>query len=246
MKASTPLTLAGLRRQWAPWAARWERQAKRIDALSLRERAILFLCIAAVLAAALDALVLSPLGMRAQHRATEAAIQAQELKALRDQFVQTSRGGDNSGSIALLQAQLRSAQQERERLDRELATSRSAQIGASAEAGLPAVLQALLAQQPGLTLTRLQLLDDGKPLSSTSPGGSATAVSGPAPLNLHGMRWQGVELQLQGPFNLQERYVQALERQLPGLQWGELRLLGGADRESPQLTTQVHVLRVQP
>jgi len=68
MKAQTPIDIALLRRRLAPWQARWERQAKRIDALSLRERAILFLSIAAVLAAIFDTAVLSPLSARAKQR----------------------------------------------------------------------------------------------------------------------------------------------------------------------------------
>jgi MSHA biogenesis protein MshJ len=238
MKASTPLTLAGLKRQWQPWAAGWERRAKRIDALSLRERVILFLGIAAVLAAVLDALVLSPMGARAKQRAAEAAAQTQELKAMREQFIAASRGGERSDALTQMQAQLVAARQERERLDRELASTQAAQaaqVGASAEAGLPTLLQALLAQQPGLTLSRLRLLE------SRGPAAPSTVS-----LSLPGMGWQGVELQVQGAFAQQQRFVQALERQLPGLQWGELRLSSPTEREAPQLSAQVFVLKVRP
>ena len=111
MKASTPISLAPLR-------ARWERQAKRIDALSLRERAILFLSIAAVLAALFDTLVLAPVTARAKVRAEAQAQQAAEVTQLREQFVATSRNANDPAGQ--LRNQLDAAQAERTRLDAEL------------------------------------------------------------------------------------------------------------------------------
>ena len=91
MKAQTSIDLALLRRRLAPLQAAWERQARRIDALSLRERAILFLSLAAVLAALFDTLVLTPQSARARQRAAQQAQQAADLAQLREQFVAASR-----------------------------------------------------------------------------------------------------------------------------------------------------------
>ncbi len=233
MKASTPMTVAGLKQAAAPLLALWERQARRVDALSLRERAILFLCIAAVLAAGFDSLVLSPLNARAKLRAELASVQAKELSSLREQFVAQSRDAESDPAMQR-QAALVAAQIERTRLDAALASSQAAMVAGAAEAGLPAVLQRLLAQVPGLSLSHLALLD------ATAPR--------PGEASLPGLSWQGVELRTEGGFVAQQRYLQALERQLPGLQWGELRLLspGGQGREPAQLSAQVFVLKVQP
>lgn len=231
MKAAT----AGWRRQLAPLQQAWERQARRIDALSLRERAILFVGIVAVLAALFEVLVLSPLGERARLRAQAQAQQAAEIGRLREQFVATSR--DGSGPVALLLQQLDAARAERERLDAELRRVGRGDGGPA----LPVVLQRLLARQPGLVLQRLTLLDDA-PVAMPAAGASA-------PAGLPALAWQGVELQVQGPWRDVQRYVQALERELPGLRWGELQLTAdpAADAaEPPQLRLQAFLLKRQP
>ncbi|MFG6487686.1 hypothetical protein ACG04R_13470 [Roseateles sp. BYS78W] len=232
MKASTPISLAPLR-------AVWERQAKRIDALSLRERAILFLSIVAVLAALFDKLVLTPVTARAQLRADAEAQQAAEVAQLREQFVAASRNANDPAGQ--LRPQLEAAQAERTRLDAELRKAGSTSGGE----GLSAVLQRLLAQQPGLVLERLALLDD---LPVTAPrAASAASVSAPAALpTMPGMSWQGVELQVLGRYGDIQRYLQALERELPGLRWGEMHLSASGTKEPPRLRAQLFLLKVQP
>jgi MSHA biogenesis protein MshJ len=232
VKAAT----AGWRRQFAPLLQAWERQARRIDALSLRERAILFIGIVAVLAALFETLVLSPLAERARLRAQAHAQQAAEIGRLREQFVATSR--DGGGPVAQLVQQLDTARAERERLDAELRRVGTGDGGPA----LPVVLQRLLAQQPGLVLQRLTLLDDA-PVTMPA-GGSASAPAG-----LPALAWQGVELQVQGPWREAQRYMQALERELPGLRWGELQLTAPAapdNAEPPQLRVQAFLLKRQP
>lgn len=225
MKASTPVTLAPLR-------AGWERQARRIDALSLRERAILFLSIVAVLAALFDTLVLGPLSTRARLRGEVQAAQAAEVAQLRQQFVAASQNiGDPAGQ---LQAQLDKARVERERLDGELRKAGSVSGGE----GLATVLQRLLARQPGLVLEQLALLDD-------APAAPAPA-SASAPAGVPGVSWQGVELQVQGGYHDIQRYLQGLERELPGLRWGELHLSVPGATAAPRLRAQLFLLRVQP
>lgn len=247
MKAQTRVDLALLRRRLAPWRARWERQAKRIDGLSLRERAILFLCIVAVLAALFEVAVLSPLAARARQRSEQQARDAAELTQLRERFVAASRSGNDPATQ--LRAQLDAAQAERHELDAGLRGAGSLNAGD----GLPAVLQRLLAQQPGLVLERLTLLDDQPVTAQAAPAMVATpsppAPPRPAPAApaaLPGMSWQGVELQVQGSYRDTQRYLQALERELPGLRWGEMRLSAAGGSEPPRLQAQVFLLKVQP
>lgn len=235
MKARTPIDAAALRRQLAPVLATWERQARRIDALSLRERAILFGCILVVMIALMDSLVMTPLSARSQARSQAQAQQVEELKQLREQFVAASR--DTGEPADGLKAQLEAARAERTRLDDAL---RKAGSVSEAE-GLSLVLQRLLARQPGLVLERLKLLDD----APVAVPAAASASAPPAPA-FAGMSWQGVELQVQGSYQDLQRYLQALERELPGLRWGEMRLLAGDDGAPPRLQTQVFMLKVQP
>lgn len=247
MKAQTTLDLALLRRRLAPLRKRWERQAQRIDALSLRERAILFLCIAAVLAALFDTLVLSPLSARARLRGEQQAQQARELAQLREQYIAASRNG--SDPATQLGRQLEAARAERARLDEALRQAGSLHAGE----GLPAVLQRLLGQQPGLVLERLTLLDDlpvtvptAGLLGGVAPASAPAAAQRPNLPAMPGLTWQGVELQVQGSYRDLQRYVQALERELPGLRWGELRLATSGPDDAPRLVAQLFLLKVQP
>jgi MSHA biogenesis protein MshJ len=238
MNAQTRIDAALLRKRLSPLLALWERQARRIDGLSLRERAFLFLCIVAVLAALFETMVLSPLGDRARQRQAAEARLAGEISALRTQFVAESR--DRGETTSPLKTQLEAARGERTRLDEAFRRAGSLSEGE----GLSAVLQRLLARQPGLVLERLKLLDD---MPVELPGAAASApTAAPAAPAFAGMSWQGVELYVQGSFADTQRYLQALERELPGLRWGELRLVGGQGEEPPRLQVQLFLLKVQP
>jgi len=232
MKASAPINLA-------PLKARWERQAKRIDALSLRERAIIFISIAAVLAALFDTLVLTPLSARNKVRAEAQAKQAAEVTQLREQFVAASSNvNDPAGQ---LRGQLDAARAERLRLDAELRKAGSVGGGE----GLSAVLQRLLAKQTGLVLERLALLGD-TPVALPSVATSAPVARPAALPQMPGMSWQGVELQVMGRYGDIQRYLQALERELPGLRWGDMQLSASGNNEPPRLRAQLFLLKVQP
>jgi MSHA biogenesis protein MshJ len=253
MKAHTTIDLELLRRRLAPLQKRWGRQAKRIDALSLRERAILFLAIVAVLALLFDTLVLSPLAARAKLRSEQQAQQATEIGQLREQFTTLSR--NSADPAGQLRRQLEAAQAERARLDGDLRQASAINTGE----GLSAVLQRLLGQQPGLVLERLTLLDDTpvvlpkvSPVALATgavPAASAPAAQRPMLPDMPGMSWQGVELQVQGSYRDTQRYLQALERELPGLRWGEMRLSAtnaAGTSEPPRLVAQAFLLKVQP
>lgn len=249
MTARTTLDFALLRRRLAPLHKRWQRQAQRIDALSLRERAILLLSIAAVLAALFDTLVLSPLSARTRQRGEEEAQQARELTQLREQYVAVSRSSSDPASQ--LGRQLEAARVERARLDEALRQAASLHAGE----GLSAVLQRVLGQQPGLVLERLTLLDDAPvalPTGGTAAPASAPTLAPaaiaqrPGPQAMPGLSWQGVELQVQGSYPDLQRYVQALERELPGLRWGEMRLSAPGPGDAPRLVAQLFLLKAQP
>ncbi len=240
MKAQTPIDLALLRRRLAPLLARWERQAKRIDALSLRERAFLFLCVVAVLALLFDTLVLAPQAARAKQRSDAQVQQATEISKLREQFISASSSSAGTPA-AQLQVQLEAARNERRRLEDEL--RRVSAVGPAE--GLSQLLQRVLAQQPGLVLERLTLLEDS-PVSLSASAASAPATGATPPGSMPGMSWQGVQLQLQGSYRDTQRYLQALERELPTLRWGEMRLTSGGANEAPRLIAQVYLLKVQP
>lgn len=240
MNAQTRIDGALARKRLAPLIAAWERQARRIDGLSLRERAFLFLCIVAVLAALFETLVLSPLSDRARQRQQAEARLASEVNTLREQFVVESR--DRGDTNTPFRTQLDTARSERNRLDDAFRRAGSLSEGE----GLTVVLQRLLARQPGLVLERLKLLED-VPVELPGAAASSPAATAPAPAPAFaGMSWQGVELHVQGSYVDTQRYLQALERELPGLRWGDLRLVGADGQDAPRLQVQVYLLKVQP
>jgi MSHA biogenesis protein MshJ len=132
---------------------------------------------------------------------------------------------------------LEAARAERSRLDDAL---RAAAFPGGAQ-GLQGLLERLLSRQPGLVLERLRLLDDGP----AAPAGAASAAMAAA-ATPEAMRWQGVELQVQGRWREAQAYLQALERELPGVRWGALRLSPGSAGEAPRWQLQVFLLKVQP
>ena len=80
------------------WQDRLQAQAQRIDAMSLRERVFIFLSAAAVLAALLDSFLITPLSAELQSQAATQAKQVQEIKQLREQFVQSSQAGNGESA----------------------------------------------------------------------------------------------------------------------------------------------------
>ena len=55
---------------------------------------------------------------------------------------------------------------------------------------------------------------------------------------------QGLELTVAGPYHELARYVQTLERAMPALRWGTMRLSG--DRQTSELTLQVWLIGSAP
>jgi len=179
----------------------WSRWSRRIDALSARERVILFVSIAMALVAATDALVLSP--RAAAQKALAAGLRAQtaEIEALRQQI-----GSDEAGSqspAARLLRELRSVQAERAELDAEI-QRRSAE-GANT-ASLGTLMERVLQRHERLTLLKL-----------------ATGIT--APVAAAGPPMRSVEIGVRGNYLELTQYVAELERALPGLRWDELAMV---------------------
>jgi MSHA biogenesis protein MshJ len=179
----------------------WSRWSRRIDALSARERVILFVSIALGLVAATDALVLSP--RAAAQKALAAGLRAQtaEIEALRQQI-----GSDEAGSqspAARLLRELRGVQAERAEVDAEI-QRRSAE-GAST-ASLGALMERVLQRHERLTLLKL-----------------ATGIT--APVAASGLPMRSVEIGVRGNYLELTQYVAELERALPGLRWDELAMV---------------------
>lgn len=200
----------------------WQRQAVRIDALSLRERVFLFVSAIVCCLALADVLWLSPAQLAYQQTAQRFAAQGTELSRLREELKGAARPVDASQAardeIATIQT----------RLD---AVNHDIQSAGQQTAGGPALEQVLvqfLRRQPGLTLLRTGTL---------KPEGAGAAMAAPA-----GLSKRGIELKVSGPYPELVRYVKTLESALPALRWGTLQLK--SEQQPPELTLQVYVVEV--
>ena len=179
----------------------WKRWSRRIDALTVRERVILFLSIAMAAVAATDAAVLSPRASDQKQLTLKLRAQTTEIEALRQQISRADAAVQSPAGRAL-QA-LREAEAERADLDAEI--NRRLADGSSGTR-LGPLLERVLRRHERLTLLKLQT---GTPV-----------VTQPGALPL-----QGVELGLRGSYPDLAQYVADLEHNLPGLRWEELSIV---------------------
>lgn len=195
----------------------WSAQARRIDALSLRERLIMFVSLALVLGALADTLVLAPqmaqrraLAEQLRRDASELAAQRAQLDGARGAAANSPEGRERAAleaarrELAGLDAQLRARLADRERVTR-----------------LPGLLERTLRRHERLVLVRLATLPSEP---ATEPGASV-------------LRWQGAELVVAGNYLDLMAYLAELERELPGVRWGRLQI--GTQTEPPQLAVRL-------
>lgn len=211
----------------------WNKQAARIDALSLRERGILFVLTIAVTFALADTLFLSPAQMAYKQVTQRFAAQNTELKRLRDDLTASGQPVDASKAvreeIAQMDAQI-------------LATNDAIKTLAPLAEGGPALEQVLvqfLRRQDGLTLLGVGTLKADLPATpvttaAPAPGGAAVA----------GLSKRGLDLRVSGPYPELVRYVKNLENALPVLRWGAMQLK--SEKQPPELSLQVYVVEAQP
>lgn len=200
----------------------WTRQAARIDALSARERAFIFVSLLASVMALADVLWIEPANQAHQRLAQQVAAQTQEVDRLRAQLAATPAPVDANQvlrtEIAALQTQRDAGQQA------------IAQASSQGGLALEPVLTEFLRRRPGLTLVSTATLG--------APGADAKDAV-PA-----GLARRGVELRVSGPYSELVMYLRSLEKALPELRWGTMQLR--SEKQPPELSLQVFVLEVQP
>lgn len=197
----------------------WAKLAARIDAMSLRERAFLFFALIVLVMILVDTLWLSP--VQTQHRQITQRVETQSTELQRLQQELQNSGGP-SGPAQKVRDDLALVRERLEQVNQEIAKLPQTQAD---ETPLTKVLVHFLRRHEGLMLVRTATLGgDGKTQQPAS-----TAVTR-----------QGLELTVAGPYHELARYVQTLERALPALRWGTMRLTG--DRQTSELTLQVWLI----
>lgn len=213
---------------------RMEALLAKIDAMSLRERAFLFLSILACIVALVDMLWLTPVMAANKKLVQQFASQAAELGRLRDELKVVAQPVDPSKAV---RADIDAANLRLDALNEDInALLPRAKNGPDLEQ----VLVQFLRREEGLTLLGLKTLQsETAPAPAAAAGAAAVAGALPA-----GMTRKGLELRISGPYIALVRYVQQLETALPALRWGALALK--SEVQPPELTLQVFVLGVQP
>jgi MSHA biogenesis protein MshJ len=208
--------------------ALWSAQARRIDALSLRERAIMFISLVLALGALVDALLLSPAMAERRTLAAQLRQQNQELDALRGQLAAATQAAPDS-PLGRQRAAVTQARNELAALDGQVHSRLSSQEELTR---LPELLDRVLRRHERLTLTRLATVGD-----AASAGVTATPTTPATPLETSAVRWQGVDLSVAGSYLDLMQYLTDLEHALPGLRWGALQI--GTQTSPPVLTVRL-------
>lgn len=205
----------------------WQTQAARIDAMTLRERGILFLVLIFVALALADVLWLTPAQAAHKQIVQRHAAQGAELTRLRAELATVTQPVDANKTardeLAATAAELQLVMQDIKAL---------APVGDNGPP-LEQVLVQFLRRQPGLTLLGTTTLAPEASTGNTAP-----------PTVLVGMNKRGLELRVAGPYAELNRYVKTLETALPNLRWGPLVVKKGP--QMAELTLQVFVVGVQP
>ena len=199
----------------------WKRSARRINALGLRERCMLFLSAATLVVAAADSLLLSPAITEQKQLAERLKRERTELSALRVQLDAASHAGGDS-PVARLRREIAQWQARQQAVDADIARLGTA---GGDRPTLTQLLERTLARHERLTLLKIATVAE-VPTSVPTPASAASSGS-PA-----GLRWQGVELAVSGSYADLVDYLSALEQALPGLRWDTLKLSGSATAPS--------------
>lgn len=177
--------------------AGWIRLATRLDALSVRERVIMAVSLAAALAAVVDVLVLSPQFAAQRALVDRQRAQAADLAQLRGTLTAPAVGDERAALLRTLAA--------RRTALADLEARVAQQIGPDGQAPLPSLLARVLRRHGHLTLVALE---------TPRPDPSATA----------GRR--EVTLRLAGTYADLTAFVAETERLLPALGWLEVAVDG--------------------
>lgn len=190
---------------------------KKIDALTLRERAILFILLLAGIWAVVDTLLLSP-QERARKEEREKITQASAKLAEAEQALLLRASQPDPDQAARLR--LERAQQA---LNARLQTAASLQARLVAPKDMVRVLQDMSADQPGLRLLGLNTLAPEAVGKSPRDGQVAGAASDASPTD-GALFKHGVKLTLVGNYGALTAYMERLARLPVGFYWAAAEL----------------------
>ncbi len=189
---------------------------RKVDALSVRERVILFVLLLAAIWATVDALLLAPQD-RARRGEQQKVAQAREQLAQAEQVL-TARASQPDPRRDARQ-RLESA---RGNLAARLRTAAGLQARMVAAKDMPKLVRDMLGDQPGLRLASLETLAP-EPITPMPPAAAGVAEASAPPADAALFR-HGVRLTLVGDYAALTRYMERLEHLPFGFYWAHAEL----------------------
>jgi MSHA biogenesis protein MshJ len=215
--------------------ALWDRYASRLDAMTLRERAVIFAAIASLLSVLVYSLWIDSEFTKSRRLTAELRQREAEMKAVQDQVAKFSSARLADPDRANRE-RLKSLQQQLAEIETNIAAE---ERKFTAPDKMRAVLEELLAKNRRVNLVSLKTLpvvsiaEDGAGGAAKPP---AAGLTKPAPAGRLIYR-HGVELVVSGAYLDILGYLRDLERLPTQLYWGDLGLGG----QYPAITVKVVV-----
>ena len=207
-----------------------QRYADRLDAMSLRERVLIFLAVAVVIVAIADSALFDPISRRQKVNSQRIHQQEDEIRTMQGQvqaYAQARTGDDANAK----RQRLEKRKLELAALDRELAGRRSELVPPERMAKM---LYEIVKRNPDIELVSL------RSLPATGLAQSLTAILGSGGLALYR---HGIEITVSGSYLNMLRYVGQLERLPAKIMWGNMELQAAA---YPAVTLKITLYTLSP
>ena len=207
-----------------------QRYADRLDAMSLRERVLIFLAVAVVIVAIADSALFDPISRRQKVNSQRIHQQEDEIHTMQGQvqaYAQARTGDDANAK----RQRLEKRRLELAALDRELAAKRSELVPPERMAKM---LYEIVKRNPDIELVSL------RSLPATGLAQSLTAILGSGGLALYR---HGIEITVSGSYLKMLAYVGQLERLPAKIMWGNMELQAAA---YPAVTLKITLYTLSP
>jgi len=192
-----------------------QRYADRLDAMSLRERVLIFLAVAVMIVAIADSALFEPILRRQKANSQRIQQQEDEIHTMQTQ-VQAYAQARTGDSVNAKRQRLEKRKLELAALDRQLAAGQAELVPPERMARM---LSEIVKRNPDIELISL------RSLPATGLTQSLTPIPGSAPGGLALYR-HGIEIAVSGSYLKMLNYVGQLERLPAKIMWGNMELQG--------------------
>lgn len=216
---------------------------ERVDAFSLRERALIFIAILVVLYLVAANLVFAPLATE-QERLRKQLASTRDQIQLQERQIQIIAGGDSADGQSPHQTRMKALRDQLRSTDEALARVATGLVPPREMARL---VERMLAKNPRLVVTKVESLSPAPLFASVTPGTLASTTGGVLPgtaAATAGVYKHGMRIELSGRYLDILEYLKALEGLPWKIFWAEIALQTDTYPTS-RLTLLIHTLSFQ-